>query len=224
MTMANAKAPVKEGIIPFIHENENFQTYYKIFGDLEHRTKPPLIVLHGGPGLVHNYLVPFSDLTVEASIPVILYDQLGNGKSTHLHDRPPTFWTIDLFIAELENLIRHFGVQDAFDVAGHSWGGILGAEFAVRRNPRGLKHLVLTNSLASFAKWIQSTMQLLQAFPRDVQEGVMAGMKETERYYAALQRFHAVHGCTLKPVPLEHSYTLDMVFSAEGDATVASSP
>lgn len=222
--MANATAPVKEGLIPFSFEGESFQTYYKVFGDVEKRTRPPLIVLHGGPGLVHNYLVPFSDLTVDASIPVILYDQIGNGKSTHLANKPLTFWTLDLFIAELENLIQYFGLQDAFDVAGHSWGGILGAEYAVRRQPPGLKHLVLTDSLASFTKWIQSTLQLLQAFPQDVQEGIMVGMKEPERYYEALKRFHAVHGCTVVPVPPEHSYTLDMVFGKNGDATVASAP
>ncbi|KAJ3553646.1 hypothetical protein NM688_g3496 [Phlebia brevispora] len=172
----------------------------RLFGTIENSTKPPIILLHGGPGLVHNYLVPFSDLTVNASVPVILYDQLGNGESTHLRQKPPTFWTIDLFIDELENLIRHFGIQDAFDIAGHSWGW----------DP--------------WRRWMQSTMQLLQGFPEDVQEGMKVGMKEPERYYAALKRFHAVHGCTLRPVPLEHTYTLDMVFSKDGDPTVASSP
>ena len=222
--MANPNAPMKEGVIPFIRDGETFETYYKIFGDLEHRTKPPLIVLHGGPGLVHNYLVPFSDLAVNASIPIILYDQIGNGKSTHLRDKPPTFWTIDLFVDELQNVITHLGVADAFDLGGHSWGGILAAEYALRRKPASLRHLILTDSLASIQKWMQSTMQLLQAFPKEVQDGVKGGMKEPAKYYAALKKFHAVHGCTVVPVPADHTYTLDMVFSEKGDPTVASAP
>lgn len=223
--MANPNATAKEGTIPFTHDGETFQTYYKVFGDIETRTKPPLVVLHGGPGLIHNYLVPFSDLTVNLSIPVILYDQIGNGKSTHLRDKPSSFWTIDLFIAELVNLIKYFDIEDAFDLAGHSWGGILCTEYAVRYDsPPGLKHIILTDSLASIAKWMQSTIQLLQAFPQDVQDGVKVGMREPAKYYDALKKFHAIHGCTVSPVPAEHKYTLDMVFAEEGDATVASAP
>ena len=42
-------------------------------------------------GMVHDYFVPFSDLVADAGIPVILYDPLGNGLSTHLHDKPTEF-------------------------------------------------------------------------------------------------------------------------------------
>lgn len=221
--MSNPEATVKEGLIPFVHGEETFHTYYKLFGDLTTAIRPPLVVLHGGPGLVHNYLVPFSDLLVDAGIPIILYDQIGNGKSTHLRDRPPAFWTIDLFVDELLNVLKFFGIEEAYDLAGHSWGGALAAEFAVRLQPQGLKHLLLMDSLASIALWMQSTIQLLHAFPEDVQEGIKGGMGEPDRYYAALKRFHAVHGCTLKPLPEELVYTMDMVFSKAGDPTVASS-
>lgn len=111
-------APVTEGIIPFVYQDETFQTYYKLFGDLANRTHSPLIVLHGGPGLTHDCMLPLSDLA-SASIPVILYDQLGNGLSTHLKEKPPTFWTIDLLIDELVNLLNHFSIQDSFDLLGH---------------------------------------------------------------------------------------------------------
>ena len=48
-------------------------TYYQVFGG---RIGDPLVVLHGGPGLVHDYLFPFVGLADEYEIPVILYDQL----------------------------------------------------------------------------------------------------------------------------------------------------
>ncbi|EMD34962.1 hypothetical protein CERSUDRAFT_85714 [Gelatoporia subvermispora B] len=213
----------KEGTIPFTYQGETFQTYYKIFGELENRTHTPLIGLHGGPGLSHDYLVPLGDLTSKG-IPVILYDQIGNSRSTHLKDKPPTFWTIDLFIDELINLLNHFGVSDAFDLIGHSWGGVLSIEYELRRQPAGLKHIILTNSLASVALWGQSNMQLMQSMPPDVQSGLQGGMKDPKKYEAALLVLHAKHGCTVKPFPAEAKYSLDQVFGADGDPTVASAP
>ncbi|KAG5642146.1 hypothetical protein DXG03_003576 [Asterophora parasitica] len=222
--MSSASTPFTDGKITFQHQGETFETYYKLFGDIKTSTRTPLIVLHGGPGLCHDYLVPFSDLNTNLGTPVIFYDQLGNARSTHLKDKPPTFWTVDLFIDELVNVINHFSVQDAFDLAGHSWGGILASEFEVRRQPKGLKHLILSDSLASFALWNQSNFQLMQSFSKDVQEGLGSGMKDPPKFFAALREFHAVHGCTIKPFPPEYLYTLEQVFGPDGDPTVASAP
>lgn len=215
---------VTEGHIDFKREGEIFHTFYKLFGTLEKRTRNPLIVLHGGPGLCHNYLVEFAQLAEKYAIPVIVYDQLGNGKSTHLKEKPPTFWNIDLFIDELVNLLNHFGIQDSFGIAGHSWGGILASEFEVRRQPAGLKHLIITSSLAASSLWNQSNGILLQAFPDDVKQGIMGGMKDPEKFSLALKEFHAVHGCTIRPVPDYYWQTLDEVFGPNGDPTVAAAP
>lgn len=74
-------------------------------------------------GMSHDYLVPLADLS--NTRPIILYDQIGNARSTRFPDKPQSFWTIDLFIDELVNLLAHFGVQEEFYLLGHSWGGIL---------------------------------------------------------------------------------------------------
>lgn len=213
-----------DGKINFVYQDETYQTYFKHFGDLENRKRTPVVVLHGGPGLCHNYLVPFADLAAKYDIPVILYDQLGNAKSTHLKDKPPTFWTIDLFIDELVNLLNHFKIQDDFALVGHSWGGILATEFEVRRQPAGLKSIVLSSSLAASSLWNQSNGQLLSAFPDKVKQGMMGGMKEPVKFFEALKEFHAVHGCVIRPVPESYWYTLEQVFGADGDPTVASAP
>jgi len=213
-----------EGIISFFHSGETLHTYYKVFGKLEGRIRDPLVVLHGGPGLVHDYLFPFVDIADEYEIPVILYDQLGNGKSSHIRGKEPTFWTIDLFIDELVNLLARLSIEDSFDLVGPSWGGILAAEFAVRRQPAGLHHLVISNSVASSSLREQSNVQLLEDFPEEVKIGITEGMKHPAPYFRAVKEFHSVHGCLTRPVPEEYWYALDQIFGPEGDLTVASAP
>lgn len=219
--MATTNVSMVEGTIPFTYKGETYQTYYKMFGDLSTRSHPPVIALHGGPGLSHDCLLPVSDLA-DASIPVIFYDQIGNARSTHLRDKPREFWNIDLFIDELENILAHFRIEDAFSLIGHSWGGILASEMEVRRQPPGLRKLVITNSLAAGNLWSKSNAILLETFPEEVRAGMAAGMKDPKAYYAALRQFHAQHGCTLRPIPEEFVYSLDQVFGENGDPTVAS--
>ncbi|KAJ7769864.1 proline-specific peptidase, partial [Mycena metata] len=122
-----------EGRIPFIVGEEGFETYYKVVGDLAGCAHGPLVVLHGGPSISHDYLIPLADLTERSpSRAVILYDQLSSGQSTRLRTKDISFWTIDLFIAELENLLDFFGVTECFNILGHSWGGTLASEFITR--------------------------------------------------------------------------------------------
>jgi len=213
-----------DGTIDFSYHGETFQTYYKLYGSVVENKKDPLIVLHGGPGLVHDYLDVHSELTAKYDIPVILYDQLGNGKSTHLKEKEAEFWTVDLFIEELENLVAHFGIQDRYSILGHSWGGILASEFEVRKRPSGLRRLIIANSLAASSLWNKSNLQLLQALPEDVQQGVAGGMKDPEKFGPALQKFHARHGCIIKPVPEKLTYTMAQVFGPDGNPTVAAAP
>ena len=138
----------------------------------------------------------------------------------HLPDKPKEFWTIDFFIDELVNLLNHFGIQDDFDLLGHSWGGILIMEFAVRRQPQGAKHLIVTNSLASRALWNQSTMKLLEPFPDWVKEGFMIGFDDPPKFQAAMKEFHAKHGCKVKPTPPEFEATMEWVFGPKADTTL----
>ncbi|PPQ98090.1 hypothetical protein CVT26_003260 [Gymnopilus dilepis] len=215
-------APKREGLIPFTCGEGSYQTFYKIFGDLADKKHTPVVVIHGGPGMVHDYLLAFTDLYTKDSIPVVFYDQIGNGLSTHLPHKPSEFWTIDLFIDELVNLVNHLGIKDCFDIVGHSWGGMLACEFEVRRQPAGLRRLVLSNSAADMGLRRQSGAQLIQPFPEEVKEGLTLGFKDREKYCKALEIFYAVHCCRVHPFPLEFQYALDQTFGANGDPTVSS--
>lgn len=120
--MQSQWSPSIQGVVPFTVDGKTYQTWYSVFGDLK-SGGTPLVALHGGPGLTHDYLLPISDLAASGQA-VIFYDQLGNGHSSHLPDVPESFWTIELFINELQNLLLHFEIDKDFALLGHSWGGM----------------------------------------------------------------------------------------------------
>ena len=105
-----------------------------------------MISLHGGPEVPSQYLKPLSLLHRETGIPVLCYDQIGSGNSTHLpHKKDDTeFWTFDLFIAELRNFISHLKIGTC-DLFGHSCGGMLAAKYTLTL-PRRLRKLLLASS------------------------------------------------------------------------------
>lgn len=65
----------------------------------------------------------FRVISLLHSIPIVFYDQIGNGESTHIKDKPADFWNPELFMDELDNLLKHLGIYENFDLLGHSWGG-----------------------------------------------------------------------------------------------------
>ncbi|KAI0649026.1 proline-specific peptidase [Trametes meyenii] len=221
--MSTPTIPNKEGLVAFPHDGETYQTFYKIFGNLEGRTKPPVVVVHGGPGISHDYLFPLADLANQ-SHPVILYDQIGNARSTHLPDKPPSFWTIDLFLDQLENLLAHFGIEDEYHIVGHSWGAMMCSEFIVRRQPSGLRRFVISDAPPAIALWEQSFMELLGKFPPEVKSAVAKGFEDREGHWNALMEVHVVHGCRAKPFPQELEYSLLQVYGENADRIVTNAP
>ncbi|TIL88976.1 MAG: alpha/beta fold hydrolase, partial [Mesorhizobium sp.] len=90
----------------------DYRTWYRVIGDLN-SGKLPLVVAHGGPGCTHDYVDSFKELA-DTGRAVIHYDQIGNGKSTHLPDKGGDFWTVDFFLGELDALLTHIGVADRY--------------------------------------------------------------------------------------------------------------
>lgn len=180
-----------------------YETWYRVTGDLE-GGQTPLVVLHGGPGAAHNYLLEIAGLATTGR-PVIHYDQLGCGNSTHLRDRGAEFWTVERFLEELANLLDKLGVGP-HHLLGQSWGGMLGAEYAVTR-PSGLQSLVISNSPASMDLWVAEANRLRQDLPGDVREALdhheANGTTDDPAYLAATQVFYDRHVCRVLPNPPE---------------------
>lgn len=130
---------------------------------------------------------PFGDLA-DLGVLIVIYDQFGCGASlpSEPHDRArferiisdaqaeseAGLWTVDLFMDELENLVRHLVISSSFDLLGQSWGGMLATQFVIERKPKGLRHFILANTTPSIPDWVESSRQLIEpdkvGFPREM--------------------------------------------------------
>ena len=198
---------------------EEWATWYRVDGDLA-AERAPLIALHGGPGATHEYLLPLTALAREGRA-VVLYDQLGNGNSTHLPERlgDGEFWTPALFVRELANLVEHLGLE-RYHVLGQSWGGFLAQEYALTQ-PAGLRSLVLANTAASFPDFLAECNRLRLELPADVQETLQRheaeGTTDDSEYMEAAMVFYLRHVCRLEGWPDEVQQAFA---SIEADPTV----
>ncbi|KAH8807172.1 prolyl aminopeptidase-2, partial [Xylogone sp. PMI_703] len=200
---------VKEGTVTFDvpSAGKPCETWYKVHGDLS-AGKTPLVVVHGGPGLSHDYMNPLAEVASKTGIPVILYDQIGNGRSTHIPEKAgdAAFWCEQLFHDELTNLVQKLGVGDSYFFLGHSWGGMMGATFAAKR-PKGLKKLVLSNAPSSTKSWCGAYVEYKKLLPKEKQDiidkNIAAGTWEDPEYEEVMGEFFSKYMCTVDPWPSE---------------------
>src|SRR5512135_1552196 len=101
----------------------------------------PIVVLHGGPDFSHAYFLPELDRLAD-SFRLIYYDQRGRGRSAE--GVGPEDVSIDSEMRDLDALRRYFGLESVA-VLGHSWGGVLALEYAIR-HPNNVSHLILLNT------------------------------------------------------------------------------
>lgn len=201
--------PIQEGRAPFTIKSidEPCFTYYKIIGDLSSGA-PPVIVVHGGPGAGHEYLLPFANLWREYGLPVVFYDQIGCASSTRLRQKAgdESFWQEQLFQDELDNLLDHLDVRGGpgFHLLGQSWGGMLGAAFAARRPP-GLRRLILASGLASEELAARGVGLLRDQMPPDMQQALNEaeekGEYDSPAYKRAMDFYRRTYVCRVEPFP-----------------------
>ena len=211
---------VREGTVPFPLGGDDAVTWYRATGDLrpgDPDAPTPLVVLHGGPGATHDYLLSLVDLADGRA--VVHYDQLGGGRSTHYPDRGAEFWTPELFVRELKNLVDALGIAGRHHVLGQSWGGFLAEEYAFTQPP-GLRALVLADTAASWADFAAEAGKLREQLPAEVQATLAkheeAGSYDDPEYMEACLVFYGRHVCRI-PWPPEVARTFELL---EQDPTV----
>src|ERR1051325_3504356 len=92
---------------------------------------PPVVVLHGGPGAHHDYLLPQYD-RLALGRTLLYYDQRGGGRSPVPRDTP-VGWREH--VADLEALRDHWGLEQV-TLLGYSWGGLLAVLYALEHPAR----------------------------------------------------------------------------------------
>ncbi|RAK69422.1 proline iminopeptidase-family hydrolase [Hymenobacter edaphi] len=140
-------ARVKTGgvqLIPITTPKGRFNVWTKRFG---HNPRIRLLLLNGGPGATHEYFECMESFLPQKGIEFIYYDQLGCGNSDNPRDT--SMWSLPRYVEEVEQVRQALKLdKDNFYLLGHSWGGILAAEYALKYQQH-LKGLVISNMMMS---------------------------------------------------------------------------
>ncbi len=122
---------------------ETARIFYEVVGAGE-----PIIVVHGGPGLDHNYLQPGLDALATRNT-LVHYDQRGTGRSVANLDSVAI--NLDAFVGDIDALRQALGYERV-SVLGHSWGALLALEYAAR-HPETTRALILMNPVEPGARF-----------------------------------------------------------------------
>lgn len=154
---------IKDGMIAF----KGFQTYYRIANP--EGSKTPLLMLHGGPGSTHNYFKLFDSLAETDDRPIVMYDQIGCGKS--MVTGHPELFNAQTWLDELETLRAELKLSE-LHILGQSWGGMLNIYYALEREPKGIKSYILSSTLHSAKLWAEEQARYIRLMPVEMQEAI----------------------------------------------------
>ncbi|MGP5930498.1 proline iminopeptidase-family hydrolase [Corynebacterium glyciniphilum] len=164
---------------------------------------PPLVVIHGGPGMTHDYL---TDLDRLADLPgsareVIYYDQAGCGNT----ERPAGVrsWNLELFVDELDSVLSALELE-TYDLLGHSAGGWISLSLALRQRT-GLRRLVLASTCADMPRYQREIAALKDALPDGlgavIDQCEAEGTTDSAEYGQAFGLFQSLHVLRLDDMP-----------------------
>jgi proline iminopeptidase len=173
------------------------RVYWRRFGS---GGKTPLLLLHGGPGAAHNYLLSMKALADER--PVIFYDQLGCGKADAPAD--DAIYTIQRSVDELDALRATLGL-DKVVLHGHSWGTLVAIEYLCQGRGKGVEKVILSGALASVPQVVAGFHRLIEGMPDGfaikLRELEAAGKVSTPEYATLVQKFYDTYLLRVQPTP-----------------------
>jgi proline iminopeptidase len=179
--------------IPITTPHGTFKVWTKRVGN---NPRIKLLLLHGGPGATHEYFEPCDCYLPAAGVEYYYYDQLGS----YYSDQPDIadLWDIPRFVDEVEQVRMALELDVGnFFLLGHSWGGILAIEYALRHQQR-LKGLIVSNMMASIPAYNEYAERALMP---TMDQTALAEIKRLEaaedyanpRYMELLMQHHYVH-------------------------------
>ncbi len=159
--------PSQEGFL----EVNGGKIWYKVRGG----NGVPLLMLHGGPGFTSYYLTPLAD-SLAKDRPVIIFDQLGCGRSDKITDT--TLMDMQHHIDQVSALLKHLNISE-FDLYGHSFGTMLAMDFYLQ-HPENIRSIVLASPCMRTKTWEEDADILMQVIPDSTRKTLQAlakGMK-----------------------------------------------
>ena len=189
-------------MIPIHTPKGTYHVWTKRFG---YNPKIKVLLLHGGPGATHEYFECMEGFLPQEGIEFIYYDQLGSAYSDQPKDT--ALWTIDRFVDELEQVRQALGLnKDNFYLLGHSWGGVLAMEYALKYQ-QNIKGLIISNMMASASDYVAYSQNVLAkqmnpAALKEIKAIEAKGDFKNPRYMELLvPNFYMEHICRLKEWP-----------------------
>ncbi|HSP16667.1 MAG TPA: proline iminopeptidase-family hydrolase [Thermoanaerobaculia bacterium] len=177
-------------MIPIQTPKGTFHVWTKRVGN---NPKIKVLLLHGGPGVTHEYFEVFDSYFPAAGIEYYYYDQLGSFYSDQPSD--PSLWDTARFVEEVEQVRQALGLnRDNFYLYGQSWGGILAIEYALKYQ-QNLKGLIISNMMASIPKYNEYARNVImpqmdQAALAEIQRLEATGQTDNPRYMELLMPNH----------------------------------
>ncbi|MEP7163689.1 MAG: proline iminopeptidase-family hydrolase [Ferruginibacter sp.] len=176
--------------------------------------KIKLLLLNGGPGATHEYFECFESFLPQEGIEFIYYDQLGCGNSDDPKDT--SMWDLSRYVEEVEQVRTALNLtKDNFYLLGHSWGGILAMQYALKYQDN-LKGLIISNMMSSapdYGKYAQDVLakqfdpKVLDTIRQIEAKGDFANPKYME---LLMPHFYAKHICRIPiaqwPEPVTRSF------------------
>jgi len=180
---------------PFLKQGEGFveveggKIWYGIMGD---GNNTPLLCLHGGPGGTGKSYYNLSEISKER--PVIIFDQLGTGRSDHHQDT--TLLKVEMFVKQVKAIKSELNLNE-FYLLGSSWGAALALEYYTH-HPEGIKGIIFNSPYFSTPIWTEDAAKLVAGLPDSIQTAIRIAERDsvfdTDAYIAADSFFASRHG------------------------------
>jgi proline iminopeptidase len=173
---------------------------------------PPIVLLHGGPGL-WDYMGPVARMLDDIAT-VYRYDQRACGRSS---GGPP--YTVEAAVADLEALRVHWGLE-RWVVLGHSWGATLALAYCLA-HPERVQALVYVSGVGIHTGWREEFHANMDALipPEERRElaGLRARLASGEGdVAAALNREYCVRAWSAEMVDRENARELAQSVLVDG--------
>lgn len=178
----------------------------------------PLVLMHGGPGIDHTTMLPFRPCADHFTL--VFYDHRCNGRS---EGAPISSMTWENLTADADALRQTLGF-DKWAVLGHSFGGMVALEYALRY-PQSLSHLLLLDTGGDI-RWVQQNAPEILAqrgFSSDtvkMARRFFNGQIAPHEMVPAMKKFARAYYHHLSPLLLAHEVVLGLRMKPRPEALI----